>query len=114
MLTMSAARVRLGLERLVEDPALVAGRRFAVLANQASVTSGLVPAWRALAAVGGSLSRIFAPEHGLWGVAQDMEAVVEEREPALGLPVVSLYGTSAETLAPRPEHLADQIGRAHV
>jgi uncharacterized protein YbbC (DUF1343 family) len=104
---MSAAPVQLGLERLVEDPVLLAGRRFALLANQASVTSGLVPAWRALAAVGGSLLRIFAPEHGLWGVAQDMEAVVEEREPALGLPVVSLYGTSAETLAPRPEHLAD-------
>lgn len=104
---MSAARVRPGLERLVEDPALVAGRRFGVLANQASVTSDLVPAWRALAAVGGSLVRIFGPEHGLWGVAQDMEAVVEGREPALGLPVVSLYGTSAETLEPRPEHLAD-------
>jgi uncharacterized protein YbbC (DUF1343 family) len=104
---MSAGRVRLGLERLLEDPALLAGRRFAVLANQASVTSGLVPAWRALGAVGGRLLRIFAPEHGLWGVAQDMEAVVEEREPVLGLPVISLYGTSAETLAPRPEHLAD-------
>ncbi len=86
---------------------MLAGRRFALLANQASVTSGLVPAWRALAGIGGRLLRIFAPEHGLWGVAQDMEAVVEEREPALGLPVVSLYGTSAETLAPRPEHLAD-------
>lgn len=103
---MSAARVRLGLERLVEDPALVAGRRFAVLANQASVTSDLVPAWRALAGVGGELVRIFAPEHGLWGVAQDMEAVPGERELVLGLPVTSLYGASAGALAPCPEHLA--------
>jgi uncharacterized protein YbbC (DUF1343 family) len=103
---MGAERVRIGLERLVDDPALVAGRRFAVLANQASVTSRFLPAWRALAGVGGTLVRIFSPEHGLWGVAQDMEAVGEERDDALGVPVSSLYGASAETLAPRPEHLA--------
>lgn len=104
---MSAARVRLGVERLVDDPALLAGRRFAVLANQASVNAELVPAWRALTSVGGELMRIFTPEHGLWGVAQDMEAVPAEREPVLGLPVTSLYGVSAETLAPRAEHLSD-------
>ncbi|MGD1147194.1 MAG: DUF1343 domain-containing protein [Thermoanaerobaculaceae bacterium] len=98
--------VRLGLERLVEDPALVNGRRVAVLANQASVTSDLEPAWRAVARAGAQVVRIFAPEHGLWGVAQDMEAVGEDREPALGVPVVSLYGSTAETLTPRREHLA--------
>ena len=103
---MSAARVRVGLERLVGDPALLAGRRFGVLANQASVTPDLEPAWRVLTSVGGELLRIFAPEHGLWGIARDMEAVSAEREPLLGLPVISLYGASAETLAPRPEHLA--------
>jgi len=102
---MTSPRVRLGLERLRDDPALLKGRRFAVLANQASVTSDLVPAWRALADVGGTLVRIFAPEHGLWGVAQDMEEVGGEVEPSLGVPVVSLYGTSADTLTPRPEHL---------
>jgi uncharacterized protein YbbC (DUF1343 family) len=93
--------VTLGLERLRDDPALVRGRRFAVLANQASVTADLMPAWRALAGAGGTLVRVFAPEHGLWGVAQDMEAVGTGREAALGVPVVSLYGSSAATLAPR-------------
>jgi uncharacterized protein YbbC (DUF1343 family) len=102
---MRATRVRLGVERLVEDPALISGRRFAVLANQASVTSDLAPAWRALAGVGGRLVRIFAPEHGLWGVAEDMEAVSDEREPVLGVPVISLYGAAAATVSPRPEHL---------
>jgi uncharacterized protein YbbC (DUF1343 family) len=102
---MSAERVRLGLERLRDDPALIKGRRFAVLANQASVTADLEPAWRALAAAGGQLVRIFAPEHGLWGMAQDMEVVSEEREAVLGAPVISLYGSSADTLTPRREHL---------
>jgi len=104
---MAPQRVRLGLERLVEDPALVKGRRVGVLANQASVTSRLEPAWRAIARGGAEVVRIFAPEHGLWGVAQDMESVGEEKEPALGVPVVSLYGSTAATLTPRHVDLAD-------
>ncbi len=102
---MAVARVQVGLERLRDDPALLRGRRFAVLANQASVTAVLEPAWRALARAGGTLVRIFAPEHGLWGVAQDMEPVGEAREPVLEVPIVSLYGASTATLAPRPEDL---------
>ena len=92
-------RVTVGLERLRDDPALLSGRRYALLANQAAVTADLVPAWLALDTSGGTLVRVFAPEHGLWGVAQDMEAV--DGETLLGVPVVSLYGSSAATLAPR-------------
>ncbi len=97
---MSAKRVTVGLERLRGDPALLRGRRYALLTNQAAVTADLVPSWRALDASGGELARLFAPEHGLWGVAQDMEAVGGGVEDGLGVPVVSLYGTSAATLAP--------------
>lgn len=99
--------VRTGLDRLAADPVPLAGRRFAVLANQASTTAELVPAWRALAGRGGQLVRILAPEHGLWGVAQDMEAVDDGVEEALGVPVHSLYGSSPDTLAPRREWLED-------
>jgi uncharacterized protein YbbC (DUF1343 family) len=102
---VTSPRVTLGIERLRDDPALLRGRKFAVLANQASVTADLVPAWRALADVGGTLVRIFAPEHGLWGVAQDMEGVATGREGALGVPVASLYGSSAATLVPRRAQL---------
>ena len=100
-------RVVTGLEVLASDPAPLRGRRFAVLANQAAVTADLVPAWAALAAAAGAPVRLFAPEHGLWGVAQDMEAVGHAIEPALGVPIVSLYGSSAETLAPRHADLDD-------
>jgi uncharacterized protein YbbC (DUF1343 family) len=104
---MRAARVVTGLERLAADPALLAGRRFAVLANQAAVTADLRPAWQVLRGSGGVLVRIFAPEHGLWGVAQDMEAVAHEVEPARGIPVRSLYGASAASLAPAADELLD-------
>jgi uncharacterized protein YbbC (DUF1343 family) len=96
-----------GLEQLCQDPALVCGRRMAVLANQAAVTTTLEPAWRALASTGATIVRLLAPEHGLWGVAQDMESVGVDQERGSGLPVHSLYGSAATTLAPPAELLAD-------
>jgi len=101
------ATVRLGLEALADEGALLAGRRFALLANQASVTARLEPAWRVLAGCGGTLVRLFAPEHGLYGFAQDMEAVGDAAADAVGVPVRSLYGASAASLAPAPEELAE-------
>lgn len=97
--------VRTGLQRLAQDPFLVKGRKVALLANQAAVTAALEPAWELLPRVGAKLVRIFAPEHGLFGLAQDMEPVAST---CFGkVPVVSLYGTSARELHPREEHLAD-------
>jgi len=57
--------VTTGLDVLVSDPALLRGRRWALLANQAAVTAGLEPAWLALAASAGQPARLFGPEHGL-------------------------------------------------
>src|SRR5439155_1378641 len=37
--------------------------------------------------------RLLAPEHGLWGAAQDHARVGATRDPATGLPVFSLYGS---------------------
>ena len=100
-------RVEPGLNALLERPELLRGRRWAAVVNQAAVTPDLAPAWRALAAAAGPPARLFAPEHGLWGVAQDMEAVAEEEEPVLGVPVHSLYGHDASTLAPPAALLED-------
>lgn len=68
------------------------------------MTRELKPAWQVLASHG-RLLRLFAPEHGLWGVAQDMEAV--SAGAVEGLEVLSLYGDSAASLSPRPEDVAD-------
>lgn len=102
---MTTPRVSTGLEVLVADPALLAGRRWALLANQAAVTSALDPARTVLAASAGPPTLLLAPEHGLDGVAQDMEGVGDERDPLTGAPVRSLYGTSEESLRPRAEDL---------
>jgi uncharacterized protein YbbC (DUF1343 family) len=99
-------RVQTGLEILLETPELIGGRRWALLANQAAVTTGLDPARTVLRAVNpGPLVRLFAPEHGLDGVAQDMEAVANVSDELTGCEVRSLYGSTAETLEPAPQDL---------
>ena len=101
-------RVQTGLEVLLETPGLIGGRGWALLSNQASVTADLEPARAALqAADPGPLVRLFAPEHGLDGVAQDMESVADVRDHVTGCEVRSLYGSSADTLSPTDDDLED-------
>jgi uncharacterized protein YbbC (DUF1343 family) len=98
-------RVVTGLDVLVEDPVFVRDRRWAMVSNQAAVTSVLEPGRRALATACGAPVRLLAPEHGLDGVAQDMEPVADERDPLTGAPVRSLYGSNATTLEPLAQDL---------
>ena len=72
-----------------------------MLANQAAVTAELELARTALQRVlPGPPVRLFAPEHGLDGVEQDMESVADRPDPLTGAPVRSLYGVDAATLMP--------------
>ncbi len=98
--------VRPGIEVLCEDRVrLVRGARIGLLCHPASVDRDLRHAAERLADAGAEVVRLFAPEHGATGGAQDMVPVDEGRDPVTGLPVVSLYGDTEDTLAPRPEHL---------
>jgi uncharacterized protein YbbC (DUF1343 family) len=86
-----------GLDRLVANPDLrgpLAGRRVALLAHPASVTADLVHGLDVLARVGDvKLSAAFGPQHGLRGDKQDnMVESPDFLDPALGIPVFSLYG----------------------
>jgi len=85
-----------GLDRLLAHPELrqpLQGRRVALLAHPASVTGGLVHALDALAGTDVNLSAAFGPQHGLRGDKQDnMVESADFLDPALGIPVFSLYG----------------------
>lgn len=96
--------VESGLDVLVRGgSARLRGRRLGLLAHQASVDRRLEHAATLLAdAPGARLVRLFAPEHGLWGAAQDHAAIAGTRDPVTGLPVLSLYGTRR---APTPAML---------
>ena len=92
--------IRTGLERLATDlRGRIAGRRVGLLCHQASFTSDLVFATDALRAAGAHVVRLFGPEHGPWGTAQDMVAVDGGRDPWTGLEVESLYGEHEASLS---------------
>ena len=86
--------VESGLEVLLHRRRrLVRGRRVGLLAHQASVDRRYEHAVTLIADLPGSrLVRLFAPEHGLWGAAQDHAKIHGDRDPATGLAVESLYG----------------------
>lgn len=59
------------------------------------------------AAPGVTLAALFGPEHGIRGEAQYMVPVDDvARDPVTGVPVYSLYGSTFESLSPRPQWLA--------
>jgi uncharacterized protein YbbC (DUF1343 family) len=89
--------MKLGIDRLLADPALRAplqGRRIALLAHPASVTGGLEHSLDALAALPDlKLTAAFGPQHGLRGDKQDnMVESPDFNDPVHGVPVFSLYG----------------------
>ncbi len=87
-------RVLTGLEILLQDHTrLLKGKRVGLIAHQASVDSSLqhtIDFFQSLKGV--RLSALFAPEHGLWGAAQDHAQIPNARDRRTGCRVWSLYG----------------------
>ena len=89
--------MKFGIDRLISEPTLarpLAGRRVALLAHPASVTRDFQHSLDALAALPNiNLTAAFGPQHGLRGEKQDnMIESDDYHDPALGIPVFSLYG----------------------
>ena len=107
---MSNARVQTGLDNLLADSERLGqlrGRRVGLLVNPTSVTADLEHAIEALCASGLDVVRLFGPEHGVRADAQDMESVDETVDPLSGLPCISLYGDTFDSLQPKAGHLED-------
>jgi uncharacterized protein YbbC (DUF1343 family) len=89
--------MKLGIERLLSDPALrapLAGKRVALVAHPASVTRDLTHSLDALGQLPDiRLSAAFGPQHGLRGDKQDNMVESEDFiDPVHEIPVFSLYG----------------------
>jgi uncharacterized protein YbbC (DUF1343 family) len=91
-----------GLDRVLAEAAALSGRTFGLLAHGAAVTADSVPAHLAFAAAGVPPARLFGPEHGYYGVEQDMVGSASERDPWTGVEIVSLYGDDARSILPKP------------
>lgn len=99
--------VRTGLDVLVsEGMKRLRGQRVALLGNPAAVDGSYVHLLDRCREHGVELVRLFGPEHGLLGDAQDMDHVSSHKDKRSGLDVISLYGATRETLFLQPKDLA--------
>jgi len=92
-----------GLDRLTEEEwTLFKGQRLGLLSNQASLNRNLETAREVLLKrFPGQLRALFGPQHGYGGEDQDnMVETPHAHDPALNIPVFSLYAESRE---PNPE-----------
>lgn len=99
-----------GLDRLPRLTTLVQTLkkcRMGLVAHPASVDKRMQHISDVLANLGILPRRIFGPEHGYGGEAQDMIGVAHAVDPTSGADIVSLYGSSFDDLIPKPEHLSD-------
>jgi uncharacterized protein YbbC (DUF1343 family) len=100
--------VRTGLDAWVADGFFaLRGKRVGAIVNATSVDSRMRHLADLLADEPRTeLKVLFAPEHGIRGEAQYMVAVQEARDIQTGVPVYSLYGTTFDSLSPKPEWLS--------
>ena len=108
---MRQSRIKTGLDILIEeDFKRIEGSRIGLVANQTSVTSSMKSSFELLRnSQKVQLVAIFSPEHGFFGVEQDMATVKNgklrkgKRSPSI--PVISLYGKGEDSLTPLAKHL---------
>lgn len=104
---MTVPRVLFGVDRVVQDPALLApASRVGLVTNEAARLARDVmrPGRVALLEAGVPLVRLFSPEHGLGATGEDGAPMRDGVDAATGCPIVSLYG---DRFDPPDESLAD-------
>jgi len=97
--------LRTGLDALLEtdNVNLLKGRCFGLLGHGATLSASYEPAHLALARKGAPPAVLFGPEHGYYGVEQDMVPSEDSVDEWTGAPVRSLYGSEERSLRPQPE-----------
>ncbi|MFT6142798.1 MAG: hypothetical protein ACJAZO_002093 [Myxococcota bacterium] len=100
--------MKTGLEELLaERMDMLKGLRIGFCCNPTAVDTDFRHAVDRLREAGVELVRLFAPEHGVRATVQDMVGLDEQTDPVTGLPVVSLYVDSAESLHPDDSVISD-------
>lgn len=101
-------RVKTGLDLLKEGEFQnLKGKRIALLGHPASVDGDLNHLYDICRGKGLNIVKLFGPEHGFWGSAQDMESVDNATFGPDKIPVISLYGENRKSLMLDPSLLKD-------
>lgn len=90
------AGVRPGIEVLLADSAhLISGRNVGLVTNHTGIGADGISDVEKLLAAGVALKALYSPEHGFRGAAAPGEHVATTTDSATGLPIYSLYGSTA-------------------
>ena len=81
-----------GIDALIREPGRHATRRWALVTNDAALSSKGESVRQALLKAGFRIVRLFSPEHGISAKGKDGERQPDGEDPLTGLPVFSLYG----------------------
>jgi uncharacterized protein YbbC (DUF1343 family) len=87
----SKKELRTGAEQTEKYLPFLKGKRVALLANQTSII-GKTHLVDSLKSLGVNIVKVFGPEHGFRGNASAGVRVADEKDPATGIPIISLYG----------------------
>ncbi len=99
----ASAKIVTGADQPEKYLPYLKGKRVAILANQTSI-AGDKHLVDFLLSKGVKVVKVFGPEHGFRGNASAGTEVADEKDPATGVPIVSLYGPKRK---PTKEDLAD-------
>lgn len=83
---------------------LLQGKRVALLANPTTIIGQQQHLVDSLLRLGIQVVKVFGPEHGFRGNASNGDKVNDEKDPATGIPIISLYGSKRK---PSAADLAD-------
>ncbi len=95
--------IKTGADQTEKYVPYLKGKRVAILANQTSII-GHRHMVDTLQSLGVNIVKVFGPEHGFRGNASAGTPVSDEKDPATGIPLISLYGRKNK---PSKEDLAD-------
>lgn len=96
--------VSYGAEELIRQNPLWKTKRLGLVTNHAAVTSSGKPVRQALKEARFNLTKLFAPEHGLFTIGADGAFMEDDKDELTGLQITSLYG---QKLGPSAADLED-------
>lgn len=93
---------------LAQSSEILHGKKVGIVTHAAAIDRNLRSSIEAIGTIPGiQILKIFGPEHGLHGQAQDLIGVADQEVKGIPTQVVSLYGKNFESLKPTAEQLQD-------
>lgn len=94
------AKVKTGLEVLLENPDILKNKKVGLITNPTSITRDYRHGLDAMLEAGIQVVKVYGPEHGVRGTEQAGEEPGSFEDPRTGLPFINLYGKKPAEMVP--------------